>query len=240
MIRKTIRFILKKFGYQISPIAGLHNSSPTFFNNFKINKVFDIGANVGQYAINLRKQGYTGKIISFEPLPNAYVQLVKNSRNDSLWKIHPRIALGSKNGFKKIFESQNSYSSSILKVLDKHLEGDKGSKIIDEHKVKIKKLDSIFINYFKKRDKILVKIDSQGYEDKILKGFNNNINKCFAIQIELSLVRLYKNQKTYEYFLNFFKKKNFFLWSIIPAFINRKDGQHLQLDAIFVKNLKKS
>lgn len=240
MIRKTIRFILKKFGYQISPIAGLHNSSPTFFNNFRINKVFDIGANIGQYAINLRKQGYKGKIISFEPLPNAYIQLVKNSRNDSLWKIHPRIALGSKNEFKKIFESQNSYSSSILKVLDKHLEGDKGAKIIDEHKVKMKKLDSIFINYFKKKDKILVKIDSQGYEDKILKGFNNNINKCFAIQIELSLVKLYKNQKTYEYFLNFFKKKNFFLWSMIPSFINRKDGQHLQFDAIFVKNLKKS
>jgi len=239
MIRKTVRSILKKFGYQISPIAGLHNSSPTFFNNFKINKVFDIGANIGQYAINLRKQGYKGKIISFEPLPNAYVQLKKNSRNDSLWRVHPRIALGSKNGFKKIFESHNSYSSSILKVLDKHLEGDKGAKIIDEHKIKIKKLDSIFINYVKKNDKILVKIDSQGYEDKILKGFNKNINKCFAIQIELSLVRLYKNQKTYEYFFSFFKKKNFFLWSIIPSFINRKDGQHLQIDAIFVKNLKK-
>jgi len=240
MIRKTIRLILKKFGYQISPIAGLHNSSATFFNNFKINKVFDIGANIGQYAINLRKQGYKGKIISFEPLPNAYLELVKNSSNDSLWKIHPRTALGSTNGFKRIFESQNCYSSSILKVLDKHLEGDKGAKIIDEHKVKIKKLDTIFVNYFKKNDNILVKIDSQGYEDKILKGFNNNINKCLAIQIELSLVRLYKNQKTYEYFLNFFKKKNFFLWSITPSFINRKDGQHLQFDAIFVKKLKKS
>jgi len=240
MIRKAIRFILKKFGYQILPTPGLHNSSPTFFNNFKINKVFDIGANVGQYGMNLRKQGYKGKIISFEPLPNAYVQLVKNSRNDSLWKIHPRIALGSNNGFKKIFESKNSYSSSILEVLDKHIESDKGAKIIDEHKVKIKKLDSIFINYFKKKDKILVKIDSQGYEDKILEGFNNNINKCFAIQIELSLVRLYKNQKTYGYFLNFFKKKNFFLWSIIPSFINRKNGQHLQFDAIFIRNSKKN
>jgi len=99
MIRKTIRFILKKFGYQISPIAGLHNSSPTFFNNFKINKVFDIGANIGQYAMNLRKQGYKGKIISFEPLPNAYKKLLKNSRNDSLWKVHPRIGLGSKKKF---------------------------------------------------------------------------------------------------------------------------------------------
>jgi len=238
MIRKTVRFILKKFGYQMSPIPGFHDSSPTFFNNFKINKVFDIGANTGQYAMDLRNQGYQGKIISFEPLPNAYIQLVKNSRDDSLWKIHPRIALGSTNGFKKIFESQNSYSSSILKVLDKHLEGDKSAKIIDEHKVKIRKLDSIFINYFKKKDKILVKIDCQGYEDKVLKGFNNNINKCFAIQIELSLVKLYKNQRTYEYFLNFFKKKNFFLWSVMPCFINRKNGQHLQYDAVFINNKK--
>jgi len=48
MIRKKIRFILKKFEYQISLTPRLHNSIPTFFNNFKINKIFDIGANIGQ------------------------------------------------------------------------------------------------------------------------------------------------------------------------------------------------
>jgi precorrin-6B methylase 2 len=53
--------------YQIAKALEVH----------QINRVFDIGANIGQFASELREQGYNGKIVSFEPLPRAHKTLVK-------------------------------------------------------------------------------------------------------------------------------------------------------------------
>ena len=44
---------------------------------YDINKVFDVGANTGQFAESLFNNGYTGKIVSFEPLKEAYDTLLQ-------------------------------------------------------------------------------------------------------------------------------------------------------------------
>lgn len=54
-----------------------------------IDMVFDVGANVGQYARQLRtKVLYQGNIVSFEPLPQAALQLRNLASNDLRWSVH--------------------------------------------------------------------------------------------------------------------------------------------------------
>ncbi len=63
-----------------------------------VNLVFDVGANVGQFALSLREAGYRGRIVSFEPLGDAWAKLHETSRNDELWEIAPRGAIGVEDG----------------------------------------------------------------------------------------------------------------------------------------------
>ena len=83
--------------------------------NSKISTVFDVGANVGQYAQMLRRFGYTGKIISFEPLEKEKNILDVNMILDKQFESY-NYAIGKKM-FGKINYALNSVSSSIFKFI---------------------------------------------------------------------------------------------------------------------------
>ena len=98
--------------------------------HFNIDLVIDVGANVGQYALELRDLNYEGNIVSFEPLKEEFKILEKKASKDSMWKTF-NYALGSRNGIEKINISENSYSSSILELLPDHIENAPQSKFKD-------------------------------------------------------------------------------------------------------------
>ncbi len=81
-----------------------------------------LALNIGQYAKLLREFGYSGRIVSFEPLSSAYSQLKAVSKKDPLWEIAPQAAIGNQEGEIIINIAGNSYSSSALPMLDAHLE----------------------------------------------------------------------------------------------------------------------
>ena len=68
------------------------------FRTFNIDCVFDIGANMGQYALMLRKMvDYHGPIISFEPIPQAAAALRELPLTDDNWFIE-ECAISTFNG----------------------------------------------------------------------------------------------------------------------------------------------
>jgi FkbM family methyltransferase len=56
-----------------------------FLSHFEVDCVFDVGANEGQYARQLRAIGYGGLILSFEPHPEVYERLAIAAKDDLLW-----------------------------------------------------------------------------------------------------------------------------------------------------------
>ena len=82
---------------------------------------------------NMLKQcaqiGYEGNIVSFEPLPDAFIELLKNSKNDKKWNVN-NYAMGNNNGRIKFNVASNSVSSSVLKMLPRHEESAPNSKYV--------------------------------------------------------------------------------------------------------------
>ena len=108
-ILKIIRSIINPIGYDI---VKYRTSSPPHIvldhlRMHNIQTVLDVGANTGQYSNGLRKAGYKGRIISFEPASQAYHELKIRALRDKNWQTF-NLALGEANEFSSIHISRHS------------------------------------------------------------------------------------------------------------------------------------
>jgi FkbM family methyltransferase len=239
MIKKTIKKLsrslgidLKRYNIQTSEAAKMQR----LLAYHNIDLVFDVGANIGQYAKLLRELGYSGRIVSFEPLSSAYSQLKAVSEKDPLWEIAPQAAIGNQEGEIIINIAGNSYSSSALPMLDAHLESAPESAYSGSETVKLSRLDTIAKNYIKSETKsIFLKIDVQGLEKQVLEGATAILPLVKGIKLELSLVPLYEGQVLFQEMIDIVEKLGYELYGIEPGFTAEKTGRMLQMDGIFFK-----
>jgi FkbM family methyltransferase len=236
-VKNKIKLVLRRFGIDISRY-NLNENFDFRLNHFlKLNNIeciIDIGANVGQYAEYLRQIGFKKDIISFEPLNDAYEILKSKTKKDSRWEAY-NFGIGDNEQSSKINVSKNSYSSSILDMSSSHLDSAPDSIYVSNQKITIKRLDRLeFLEKLKDKN-LFLKIDTQGYEEQVINGSTNIINRVKGIQIEMSLKELYKDQILFEELYKKIVNLNFDLWDIKRGFSNPKSGKVLQFDAIFFK-----
>lgn len=210
----------------------------TILQTHRITTTIDVGANTGQFASKLRRSGFQGRIISFEPLSAAHAQLTRAAARDRNWVIAPRMALGDHEGTLKINVASNSVSSSFLPMLPEHLRAEPASGYIDEEQVHCVRLDQAVERYLKPDDLIFLKLDVQGYEAQILAGAEHLVQRVRCLRLELSLVPLYEGQALYISMIEWMNSQNFVLWGLEPAFVDPATGKMLQVDAIFCRSEK--
>lgn len=202
----------------------------------KINLIFDVGANVGQYGAELRGHiGYRGRIISFEPMKTAHRALVKLAAADRLWDAAPRAAVGAKNGKAMMNIAGNSVSSSILPMLHSHTDAAPQSRYCASEEVPLVTLDSIAGKYLEDDSVVFLKIDTQGYECEVLTGATETLSRIVGMQVELSLIPLYDGQMLMPDMLKKVADLGFELWGLSPTFAAPETGRMLQVDATFFK-----
>ncbi|NCR44882.1 MAG: FkbM family methyltransferase [Microcystis aeruginosa G13-12] len=235
IVKKLARSLgvdLKRYNVQTSEAAKMQR----LLAYHNIDLVFDVGANIGQYAKLLRELGYSGRIVSFEPLSSAYSQLKAVSKKEPLWEIAPQTAIGNQEGEITINIAGNSQSSSALPMLDAHLESAPESAYSGSETVKLSRLDTIAKDYIKSETKsIFLKIDVQGLEKQVIEGATAILPLVKAIKLELSLVPLYEGQVLFKEMIDIIEKLGYELYGIEPGFTAEKTGRMLQMDGIFFK-----
>lgn len=202
---------------------------------FQIDLVLDVGAHEGQYALTLRELGYRGRIVSFEPLAAAHARLIQASRGDPAWQVADRVALGEADGETILHVSAHSLSSSVLEMLPLHKQAAAGSEIIGREPVPLARLDRIAIPYFGGARAVLLKIDTQGYEDQVLRGARGILERIAVIQVELSLAPLYAGQPLWDAMRGALENMGFELFALFPGYVHAITGRTLQVDGLFVR-----
>jgi FkbM family methyltransferase len=234
--KQLIQRGLGVFGLRLSRVpAEPHPARPIAPVHHRASVVFDVGANAGQYAAGLRAQGYAGRMVSFEPLPDAHEALQRRAAGDPGWTVHPRVALGASRGEVDLHVAGNSYSSSILPMLDAHVAALPESRYVGTTRTPMETLDSVAAQYFGADDRAYLKIDTQGYESNVLRGAEECVQRFLGVQLELSLVPLYEGQALYDEQLAYFAHRGFVLWDVEPVFHDEHTGRCLQLDAVFIR-----
>jgi FkbM family methyltransferase len=237
-MKELVNNLLNRLGFppvHKYPIERLKRRK-AIFDHYKIDLLYDIGANIGEYSMIMRKIGYDKRIVSFEPLSSAFRNLVKVQSADEQWDAY-NFALGDFDGVTEINISENSVSSSILPVSQLHIDIDEGTKVIGKEKVEVRKLDSIFDETYKGEKSIFLKIDTQGFEKKVLEGGKETLKKVSGIQMELSIVPLYNEHENYIDMIRYAEDYGFTLSGLEPGFYDKTSGKILQFDGIFTKSL---
>jgi FkbM family methyltransferase len=180
----------------------------------EIECVLDVGANRGQFAYELRGIGYTGRIVSFEPLEQEFGRLKSLFENDSSWAGH-QFALGSKRETKEINVHEATVFSSFHESVyhDKQVEQGKVSK----QSVDIFRLDEIFDEVAPNvgKSRTLLKMDTQGFDLEVFKGSEACLDHISVIQSELSVKPYYKGMPSYIETLSNYEAKGFKLFNMV-------------------------
>ncbi|MBC7569374.1 MAG: FkbM family methyltransferase [Spirosoma sp.] len=216
-------------GLQIQP--NLAYRAP-WIRDLNVETILDIGANVGQAAINFCTLFPKAHIHSFEPVPDCFAKLSKLSRAFPNLSVH-NFALGDETG--QVDFHQNAYSpaSSILKMSEQHIQSYPQTKNSSVISVPIRRLDDVATE-LNLSGRILVKIDVQGYESNVLSGGSTVIEKAAMIVVETSIKSLYKGDASFRELYQTLSEFGFDYRGSLEQLIDPNTGSVLQQDAIFV------
>lgn len=232
LILKSIRFM----GYELHKIEyvlGAEKQKTLWLENYGIKTVIDVGANEGQFATYINKILPKAMIYSFEPLPDCHEKLVSNSSSIDKFQSF-NMALGDTAGKININRSNFSQSSSLLPMNQSHEEAFPFSKGGSIQEIDICRLDDVAVQMVLEVP-ILIKIDVQGFEDKVILGGLETIKKADILIVELSLELLYESQLLFDDMYKLLTNLGFKYQGNLGQMHSLVDGKVVQIDGIFVR-----
>lgn len=190
--------------------------------NFKyLNSFIDIGSHKGTYTDLILKNFPVNKIYMFEPQKKIFRFIKNKYKKNSNIKIFNN-AVSNKTKMQKIFINKHDLTSSLTKLDKKNsylnlkarlFGGDIHDMISDTIMIKCVKLEN-FIKKYKISDIDILKIDTEGHELQVIKGFGKYIKniKCILIEFHISNIYVnYDSKKIHSYLVknNFNLKRKF-------------------------------
>jgi FkbM family methyltransferase len=236
-LRRRARLIARHVGLDLHrylPSLDVDARRVRFLREGRVGALIDGGANTGEWALGIRRNGYRGRILSFEPLADAFAALCENSTGDPLWRcVHA--ALGDADTATRINVAGNSVSSSLLPMEPAHAGAAPESAYVRTEAARVLRLDGVVPQMIPAGTRLALKLDVQGYEAAALAGADGILADVHVVECELSVVPLYCGQPSYLDMIDVLNGAGLSLVSLSEGMIDPATGHLLQMDAIFVR-----
>jgi len=234
---KFNRAVARMFGYDLSRYKNSFRFDATFDRlvaNHKFDCVIDVGANVGTFSKRCLKALPSVPVHSFEPTRALADKLSVEAGPYDKWQVH-RVALSDQEGKatlntsseKSVFNSLNAANPDFLKKFS-------GLSFDASQEVDVSTLD-IFMkaNSIDAQD-ILLKVDTQGHDYKVLLGARDTLLSVAAVIVELPFQNIYNSTDTHKEIMDLLESSGFYLYSISPISCDER-GAIIEADGFFAR-----
>ena len=234
--KTTLLRAFKRLGLDVTRL----NKSPSYtflgLRNIRFGTVIDVGANRGQFARFASEFFPNSEFYCFEPLEEPFRELTEWAKTQN-GRVHCfQLALGEQEGEVDMhMHEQHLPSSSILAATDNCHQLYPQTRVERRVSVKVSTLDKVLEDVLDKLPhEIFLKLDVQGFEDRVLRGGVALIPNCRAILLEISLDALYEGQADFLRIMQLMYANNFRYAGNLTQ-VYGDDGRVVYLDALFLR-----
>lgn len=215
--------------------ATLETHTRAVLEKLEVDLVIDVGANVGQFGSMIREGGYSGRIISFEPVRTSLDELRERAEGDPAWTVLP-LALGRANGELTINVPRNTVLSSFLLPNDYGLARFPDNQYRTTEVVAVRRLEEMFdaIAAPLTEPRTYLKMDTQGWDLEVLAGAGGSLDHVLAIQTEISMRAIYEGMPDYLEALAELERLGFGVTGLYPV-TRDVDLRIIEYDCVLVR-----
>jgi FkbM family methyltransferase len=199
-----------------------------------VDMVIDVGANVGQFAIESRKLKAGVPLYSFEPNPPVFQKLQTAAASDPLWRTF-NMALGGEEGEVTLNVTASDDFSSVLSPnsLGRQLY-QQSLQSAGEVKVRMRRLDDVLREQGADPRSVLFKMDTQGYDKYVMLGAPEVLRRSSIVLTECSIQPIYEGGFAFLEAVNFMSEAGFLLSGCFPLGRDSR-GALVEVNCAFVR-----
>jgi FkbM family methyltransferase len=199
-IRGAISELLRPLGFDLIRLYRLPRTTFMGLTRLPIKTIVDVGANRGQFAAEALRFFPRAHVISFEPQPRAFEILEHFAASHPGHLTPVALALGDREGVVRMQVHVDwDFSSSLLAttaLAHQLYPYQQQQTTLD---VRLTTLDRYFeASPVRLEPDVLVKIDAQGYDDRVIRGGRSVFGRARACIVEINLDQLYDQQASFK------------------------------------------
>ena len=200
-----------------------------FVERLALDLVLDVGAHNGDYALTLRRLGYSGPICCFEPNPEAFAEMSRRFSRDPGWSGR-NVALGACAGVRRLHVPRLNNLASFLESLDQA----ENTREVD---VRIETLDDVLAGLLESTGarRVLLKTDTQGYDLEVIRGGERVFEHVVGLQCEISVVPIYEGMPHYLEVLGYLEDRGFELVNLCTAYRKPESLRIVEYDCLMAR-----
>jgi len=202
--------------------------------HYRVDCVLDVGANRGQYARLLRKAGYRGQIVSFEPVPDVFAELERASAADDRWSVH-QLALGRTEGTIPMHVVPGTMSS-LLAPSEYGTGRYKQLREVTQVDVPVRRLDVLLETLPELQGRrLFLKMDTQGYDLEAFAGLGDRVDQVVGLQSEVALLTIYDQMPRLPEALAVYEAAGFGVTGFYPVTREWRTWRVLEFDCVMAR-----